>query len=462
MHNEPTQNAAAVGKPAAAFFAHRLVRASRFKEAVQAYDALLGEDPKQGHLWINRGVALQGMGLLGDALASYEKAASVHDGPYAAALINRAVVLNWLSRYDEALADYTAALLLEPTNESALLGRSTVYSSMGMFACAMADAEAVLAQNMGYGAAHYNKALSLLSKGDYREGFREHEWRFGTNSVLGQYRYPQQVWTGQDTRRRILVYCEQGLGDQIQFMRYLGLMAGLDVVVEAPDAMARLFEPFDFPVLRRGQELPPFDLQCPIMSLGAIFGTAVDTVPYKGGYLCAPEEESHYWQTKIGQLSGLKVGVAWSSGVRPEQPIAVAMHKRKTIPTEAFRRILDVPGVTFVSLQKDVPEGGIPEGLYDPMPQVSDLADTAAIIQHLDLVISVDSAVAHLAGALGKPVWVLNRSDICWRWLSGEVESPWYSTARIYRQERPFHWGDMLAQVRTDLQRHVCENQPSS
>lgn len=445
----PNQEAAAQ-VAASAISAYKLVRGRKFKEAVAAYDDILRERPDSANLWVNRGVALQALGRLQDALDSFDAASRNRDG-YCPAHINRAVVYNWQARYDLALREYDAALRLEPTNEAALLGRSTVHSAMGRFAESLADADQVLQRNPGSGSAHYNRALTLLSLGDYTEGFREHEWRFGTSSVLGKHRFPVQLWLGEDTRKTILVHCEQGLGDQIQFARYLWAMKErrLNVIVEAPAVMARLLEPIGFPVFVRNEPLPRFDLHCPIMSLAAVFGTTLSTVPTFPSYLSASEDAVARWKARFDRMPGKKIGLAWWSGVRPDQPIAVAMQRRKSIPTAEIARLLSEDAV-FVSLQKDKPDDGT-LNIFDPMPEVSDLSETAAIIENLDLVITVDSAVAHLAGALGKPVWVLNRADICWRWLSGDVKSPWYDSARIYRQSEPMKWGGVIDQVQSDL-----------
>ena len=437
---------------ASAYAAYRLVRGRKFHEAIDAYDEILKSSPNRADLWVNRGVALQAVHRLDEAVQSFTTALKIRPGDVGAH-INRGAVYGWLSQYPEAVRDYNAAVTAEPDNVDARIGRSVQLSAMGRNDQALADTDHALSIALGHGGAHYNKSLILLSLGDYAEGFREHEWRFGTNSVLGPHRFRQPVWFGEPTDKRILVWCEQGLGDNLQFCRYLEWMknASLNVIVEAPASLVRLFEGFGFPVIKRDDPLPEFDLHCPMMSFGAVFGTTLETVPRLFPYLKAPADETEAWRKRLSGLKGKKVGISWSSGVRPEQPIAVAMQRRKSIPTKDIAPLLSVPGVVFVSLQKDVPEDGIPGGLFDPMPEVRDLAGTAAIIKNLDLVITVDSAVAHLAGALNKPVWVLNRYDICWRWLSGETKSPWYPSARIYRQSAPSRWDDVLYEVKRDL-----------
>lgn len=429
--------------------AFRLVRSRRFAEAVAAYDSILERWPNRPHVWVNRGVALQGLSRLDEAIESFERALTIRPDDVGA-LINRGAVHNWAMRYDDALADYDRAVELEPQNEAALLGRSTVLSAMGRFAEAQADSETVLEFRPGSGGAHYNRSLLLLSQGDYKEGFREHEWRFGTDSILGRHRFPQPVWTGGDTFRRVLVHCEQGLGDSIQCARYIQPMLRrcAEVYLEAPAALVRLFGKLGVEVIRRDDELPEFDLHCPIMSLPAVFGTAINTIPPPFWPAFGGGANKHI--AKLKQLPGKKVGLCWSSGVRREQPIAVAMQKRKSIPTSVVASLLDVPGVTFVNLQKDMPDEGMLD-IFDPMPACADLADTASVIDALDLVIAVDSAVAHVAGTVRKPLWVLNRFDICWRWLSGNVPAPWYPGACIYRQSEPARWGDVIAQVKHDL-----------
>ena len=436
-----------------AFIAYRLVRNRKFGEAVKAYDRILEDAPDKSPLWVNRGVALQAENRLEEAIASFNTALACDDEDYGA-YVNRGIVYGWLGKYHKAIADYARAIELEPDSEPAHLGRAVILAALGNFEDAVKDADYVLAMNPGSGDAHYNKALSLLSMGQYAEGFREHEWRFGTKSVLGQHRFKKPMWQGEKTSKRILVHCEQGLGDNLQLCRYLDNMKHLNVTIEAPKQLSRLFEVFGFPVVERGLPLE-FDLHCPMMSLAAIFGTTLETVPKQFPYLRAEKDDIAHWKRALSGLTGKKVGVSWSSGVRLEQVIAVTMQRRKSIPTKDFAGLLDVPGISFVSLQKEEPHDGVIPSLYDPMPQVRDLADTAAIIANLDLVVTVDSAVAHLAGAMGKPVWVLNRYDICWRWLSGETESPWYDNVKIYRQHAPMKWDGVLSELKEDLEKYA-------
>ena len=427
--------------------AYRLVRSRKFKDAVALLDDILLEEPNRADLWVNRGVALQALYRLEEAIASFNRALLCrHDD--VGAIINRGAVYGWLGRYTEALRNYDRAVALEPNNEAARLGRGVILSSVGRFNDALADANYVLAQNVASGGAHYNKALVLLSLGNYEEGFREHEWRFGTNAILGHHRFRQPVWCGEKTNKHILVHCEQGLGDSLQFCRYLPLMKerGLNVIVEAPAALVRLFKQFGLPIVKRDDSLPEFDLHVPMMSLAAVFGTKLNTVPFKDGYLATDQA----WDG-IATLPGKKIGLSWSSGIRPEQPIAVAMQERKSLRRADLEPLWALPNISWVSLQKDTPRDGIPTELIDLMPSVTDLADTAAVIKELDLVITADSAVAHLAGALGVPGWVLNRYDICWRWKSGEALSPWYNCAKVYRQSAPGQWGDVIQNVVEDL-----------
>lgn len=437
--------------------AYKCVREHRFDEAIALYEKVLREHPDKPHFWVNRGVALQAKGRLDDALASFNKSLDL-DPNYVAGFINRGVVLGWMCRCDEALEAYTRALEIEPNNEPGLLGRAVIYSQMGRHQEALADSEYAIKRNPGSGGAHFNRALTLLSLGDYLEGFREHEWRFGTKMVLGKYRFIQPRWTGQPTKKPILITCEQGLGDAIQFLRYIPLMKaqGLDVRLQCPPTLMRLCKQLDIKCFDEVQ-FKGFDWHCPIISLAAIYKTTIDNIPATDKYLTADPNLIFFWANRLFDHFRYQVGIrprvglAWWSGVRLGQVIAETMQRRKSIETRDILPLLNMGGIEFVSLQKDMPAGGIPDGLYDPMQSVLDLADTAAIIANLDLVITVDSAVAHLAGAMGKRVWVLNRHDICWRWLSGAKEAPWYQSARVYRQSRPFYWADVIDQVKNDL-----------
>jgi hypothetical protein len=259
-----------------------------------------------------------------------------------------------------------------------------------------------------------------------------------------------------------LLFEEQGLGDTIQFCRYVPLVAqrGARVILEVPPQLTRLAASLSgvAQVVETGHPLPAFDLHCPLLSLPLAFKTELATIPAAIPYLKADPDQSKAWQDRLGAKTKSRVGLVWSGGIRSNQPVSV--NQRRNIPLAKFAA-LKHPGVDFYSLQKGQPgESELTDlkrsqwsgpNILDFTGALKDFADTAAFIDNLDLVITVDTAAAHLAGALGKPVWILNRFDTDWRWLLDRADSPWYPTAKIYRQDTAGDWDSVLQRVKTDL-----------
>ncbi|MEC4593437.1 glycosyltransferase family 9 protein [Nitrospirillum amazonense] len=290
----------------------------------------------------------------------------------------------------------------------------------------------------------------------------EYERRWDTDLMKAARRtYSQPRWRGQRAetgRSTLLLHAEQGMGDVLQFCRYAPLAAerGHAVVLEVYRPLLRLLHSLPgvaegrVRLVATGDPLPPFDLHCPLMSLPLAFGTTLDTVPAATPYLAADPTDLSRWRDAVAAGGpGLKIGLAWAGNPKTSVP-----DRRRSIDPTLLAPLADVPGVRLFSLQK---EGAAPAGLSltDLMGGAADFADTAALISQLDLVISVDTAVAHLAGALGRPVWLLNRFDTDWRWLLGRDDSPWYPTLRQFRQTSPGDWQDPIARACDALARWV-------
>jgi hypothetical protein len=274
-------------------------------------------------------------------------------------------------------------------------------------------------------------------------------------------RFTHPPWLGDEklAGKTILLHAEQGYGDTLQFCRYSALVAALGarVVLEAPWPLARLLASLDGVVkmVPRGDPLPPFDQHCPLMSLPLAFGTTLATVPAPAQVRVAPERIDA-WRQRLAGVPGLRVGLVWAGSARRTDPDARAIDRRRSITLAHFAPLATVQGVSFVSLQKDEPARQTlapPPGMtvIDVTTELNDFADTAALIGALDLVISVDTAVAHLAGTLGKPVWILTQFDSCWRWLVGRTDSPWYPSARLFRQPVLGDWDAVIGDVVTAL-----------
>jgi len=297
--------------------------------------------------------------------------------------------------------------------------------------------------------------------GRFEEGWKEYEWRWKTKLLSGDAgRFSAPTWGGEAIGDRvILLHAEQGLGDTLQFCRYAPLIAaGARVVLEVQAPLTRLLSqlPGIAAIVARGDGLPPFDLHCPLLSLAGVVGTTLDTIPAEAPYLAADPALAADWRDRLAGLGGLRTGLVWAGGRRLDANLA-AVDRRRSIALDTMSPLGEVSGVTFISLQKGDPSAQAahpPAGmaLYDFTADLHDFADTAALIDNLDLVISVDTSVVHLAGALGKPVWLLNRFDTCWRWLLDRDDSPWYPQLRQFRQPSPGDWKSVISGVGDALQ----------
>ena len=298
---------------------------------------------------------------------------------------------------------------------------------------------------------HMTHAMLRLARGDMAAGWAEYEWRWKMD-VLARTRRDmgRPQWDGKPAPGQTLfIQPEGGFGDIIQFSRYVSLAAarGMKVILEAPPPLVRLLRglPGGIQVIKQGDELPDFDLYCPLLSLPLAFGTTLDSIPGTTPYLFADQYPISRATTHR------RVGLVWAGNPGLSPTGAAGFDKRRSIPPERFAPLFSVTGVTFFSLQKFGTMAPADFHLKNLMPDMTDFADTASLIQSLDLVVAVDTAVAHLAGALNKPVWLLNRFDSCWRWLTGRRDSPWYPSMRIYRQPEPGDWESVIAEVARDL-----------
>lgn len=316
--------------------------------------------------------------------------------------------------------------------------------------------------------AHWNLSLALLANGCMTEGWQEYEWRLRRRETP-KHSFPQPQWRGEEiSNRTILLYAEQGHGDTLQFVRYAPLVAaqGARVLLVCQPALQRLLSNISEVdgVYVSGDCVPAFDFHCPLMSLPVAFRTDLQTIPAKVPYLHADPALLSTWEGHFTGDSRLRVGLVWAGDPRPADHSVNLIDRRRSLPLSILAPLGQCKDVMFVSLQK----GHAAEQIrticpnliaLDLMDRVHDFADTAALISNLDLVIAVDTAVAHLAGALGKPVWVLSRFDACWRWLRDRDDSLWYPTMRLFRQEQPGAWQPVVERVRHALSTLAADHQ---
>jgi tetratricopeptide (TPR) repeat protein len=424
-------------------------------------------DPEYGEAYANLGAALRELGLLEEAASAYREAVRL-EPEHAEAHCNLGAVLGFLGRAGEAQERLREALRLQPGYAEAHHNLGCALVWLGHHDEAIAHLKQALTIKPDSVATHVRLSWAHLLSGDFDDGWREHEWRW--LAPMHPTRFAQPLWNGEDIgKRRLLLHAEQGFGDTIQFCRYAPLVASkARVILAAPRPLLRLLRslPGVEQVVVQG-ELPDFDLHCPLMSLPRVFGTKLETIPATVPYLSAETTRVAAWRQRVAGLQGVRVGLVWASNVDQSQlPAGVLYRRRKSITLEHFARFADVPGVSFVSMQTGAAASQTrspPRGLriHDWTDEIEDFADTAALIEALDLVISIDTSAAHLAGALGNPVWLLNHFDTCWRWLRGRDDSPWYPTLRQFRQPAPGDWDSPLTAARAALMRLAVDGAPA-
>ncbi|MBV8308176.1 MAG: glycosyltransferase family protein [Gammaproteobacteria bacterium] len=449
---------------AAARLEHWSVALESYDRAIELKPAGL---PQHADALSNRGAILNELGRHAEALASAEQALAL-DPSHADAYACRADALRNLGRYEEALRCCDQALALCPDHEIARANRGTLLTALGRLEEALEIFAGAVEKHPGDAEAHLTLAHASLLRGDFARGWLEHEWRWRSKQLSDQQRHDlrQPLWLGEESLRgkTILLHAEQGLGDILQFCRYATLAAesGARVILQAPSTLTRLLRTVEGVerVIAMGEELPETDLHCPLMSLPLAFGTTPTTVPGRVPYFQATATDRDYWAQKLADGRRPRIGLVWSGGFRPGRPRFWSINERRNVPLPKLAVLRDVDA-DFFSLQKGEPaESELAElnrrgwdgpRLRDYTSELRDFADTAALIEQLDLVISVDTSTAHLAGGLGKPVWLLNRHDTCWRWLLDRGDSPWYPTLKLYRQTRPGDWDGTIRRLHADL-----------
>jgi tetratricopeptide (TPR) repeat protein len=444
-----------------------LAELKQFEAALSSYDCALAIKHDYAEAYYNRGIVLCSGGQWEAALQSYDRAIMLKSD-YAEAYANRAFALQELDRTDEAVASCNQAVTVKPDCAEAHCNRGSVLHTTRRLEEALAGYDKAISIKPDYATAHVNRAMALLLMGDYQKGWTDYEWRGkeeNTWTVTEKRNLSQPLWLGQVSLegKSILLQSEQGYGDIIQFCRYAELAAdlGARVILEVPQALAGLLQGLKgvAELIVQGEPLPPFDYYCPLMSLPLAMNTRLSAVPAKIPYLSAGDDRSRRWRQKLGERTRTRVGLVWGSGVRPNPRLS--SNSRRNIALAKLAP-LKHPDIEFYSLQKGQPAESELEALIasnwdgpeikDFTGDIRDFEDTAALIEQLDLVISVDTSTAHLAGASGKPVWILLRFDACWRWLLDRSDSPWYPTARLYRQERTGDWDPVVQRVRVDLE----------
>jgi tetratricopeptide (TPR) repeat protein len=427
----------------------------RYGDALASYAEALRLAPAHVGSWTNCGAVLHDLGRFEEALVHYDRALELSPTDEKA-LVNRAVTLRALDRLPDALEAYDRALALYPRNAEAWTFRGAVLDELGRPAEALQHYARALAIDPAFAEARWNEALTRLTLGEFEAGWEGFESRWLCRRPAGRRHTGTAPWLGKQPLqgKRILAWAEQGYGDTIQFCRYVPLLAerGADVVLEAPAALAGLLASLPAcTVAVNAAADGGFDYQVPLLSLPLAFGTHLASVPNAVPYLSISPGRAREWADRIRKAEDRpRIGIACSGS-------EAHLHDRKR--SMALREF-DVlrPHASLYVIQKGLREADqgylreAVEGIRYLGDEIRDFGDTAAIIANLDLVVSVDTAVAHLAGALGKDVWILLPQAAEWRWLVGRSDSPWYPTARLFRQERRGDWAGVMSRVREALQ----------
>jgi tetratricopeptide (TPR) repeat protein len=436
-----------------------LQRLSRPEEALASFDAAIALKPGFAEAHCNRGNVLKGWGRFEEAMDCYAQAIALKPA-FADAHYNRGVVFAEQQRLDEALASYDRAIEISHDLAVAHNNRGETLKALMRLDEALASYDRAIALRPGYGDALCNRSLVLLMQGKYREGWALYEWRWKRRSApLAARVFAQPLWLGAEdvAGKTVLLHAEQGLGDTIQFVRYAKLVqrCGAKVLLDVPEALVPLMagvEGVDA-LVRKGRPLPHFDFHCPLLSLPLAFGTELSSIPAEVPYLGVSEERKARWRRHLG-AEGFRIAICWQGN--PDGKVDIG----RSFPVRSFEGIARIPGVRLISLQKNAGTEqlrDLPAGMrVETLPEDFDAGDgafldSAAVMACVDLVITSDTALTHLAGACGVRTWLPLKHVPDWRWMLERSDSPWYPQHRLFRQRRRDDWSAVFAEMESAL-----------
>lgn len=428
-------------------------------EAIPCYQKAIELNRGFAPAYYNLGVALQKKGKPDEAFLCYQMAIDFNSA-YAEAYYNQGIILKEKGRLDEAATYFEMALQSKPAYAGAYYNLGSIQIAKGKFDEALSLYRKTIELNPDYTEAHWNIALVNLLYGNFSEGWKGYEWRWKLKEIAVEHDFNRPAWDGSDIKgQTILLHAEQGLGDTIQFIRYAPLVAsrGAKVIVECQKELVSLLQNNNnmYQIIGQGSHLPEFDIHCPLLRLPLVFRTTLENIPSSVPYIAVNSVLVQKWRDKLKpDHSKLKIGLAWSGDPGMKDDI------NRSCSLEVFSPLANVESISFYSLQKgEAAEQAKnpPEGLKitDYTEELKDFSDTAALIENLDLVISVDSAVAHLAGAIGKPVWTLIPFVPDWRWMLNREDSPWYPTMRLFRQSTRGDWKSVVANIAYNIKSKI-------
>jgi len=436
-------------------------RKKQTDEAITYYQKALQIDPNYAHAYYSLGIVLQENGQLDEAITCYRKVLQLNQN-HVEAYNNLGNAFQEKGLLDEAITYYQKAIELNPNFAGVYYNFAVALQYRKQLDEAITYYQKAIELNPNFADAYWNISVILLLSGNFEKGWKEYEWRWKTKEFC-QRSFSQPLWDGSDIKgRTILLHAEQGLGDTIQFIRYAPLVVqrGARVIVECQRELKSLLQNVEgiSQIITCGKRLPEFDVHCPLLSLPLVFNTTPENIPANIPYITVDFMLVQKWQDKIyHDNSNFKIGLVWSG--KP----TYKNDRNRSCSLELFSPLAIINDITFYSLQKgEAAEQAKnpPEGmkLIDYTEQIHDFADTAAFIENLDLIISVDTAAAHLAGALGKSVWTLLPFVPDWRWLLTRDDSPWYPTMRLFRQPLPGDWKSVIAKLAEELQKIIIKS----
>jgi tetratricopeptide (TPR) repeat protein len=435
-----------------------LAKLGKLDEAIQRHEQALRLNPNYADAYVNLGNAEAAQKKPDQAIASYQQALRLNPN-HVKAHYNLGIALAEQDRLDEAIASYRQALRIQPNHGEALGNLGHALRAQGKLDEAMAVYQQLVEQSPDSPEAHMSRALVWLLLGDYERGWPEYEWRWKTKEFAGP-PLEKPKWNGTDlTGKTILLTAEQGMGDVIQFARYAPLVKarGGEVIVACPKKLIPLLQTcagIDS-LTAQGEPLPEYDLHASLMSLPAILGTTLATVPSKVPYLSADRALVERWRSDLAEFPGFKIGIAWQGNPQHRGD------RQRSIPLSAFEPLAKLSGVHLISLQKGSGTEQL-AAVAERFPVIDlgnrldtgDAAflDTAAVLFSLDLVITIDTSLAHLASALARPAWIaLGCGSADWRWLLQRDDSPWYPTLRLFRQRRAGDWREVIERMSSEV-----------
>ncbi len=435
-----------------------------YNEAIKSYQKVVEINPQFSGAYYNIGSLFQEIDQIDEAVLAYQKAIELNPY-YVDAYHDLGYVLQTKGEIEDAIRCYKKALQLDPQLYDAYNNLGRAFQEQGKIDEAISYYQKAIQLNPDFAEAHFNLSLALLLIGNFKDGWQEYEWRLKLREH-SRYEFSKPLLKGSEIKdKKIFLYAEQGFGDTIQFIRYVELVAKRGarvIIVECQKeliSLVREIKEIDY-LLTREDPLPEFDFHYPLLSLPLIFETTLENIPSKVPYIFVNDTILKKWKERINkENSKFKIGLVWSGNPKYKKDM------KRSIKLDILLPLLRIKGVTFFSLQKGEATNQIkdlPEEikLIDYASEIEDFTDTASIIQNLDLVISVDTAVAHLAGALGRPVWTLLPFVPDWRWMLDREDSPWYPTMRLFRQPSIGDWKSVIERVKDELKKLIgnCED----